>query len=652
MNINYNQRSEISTQIKTEIQFARQYKQGKVASSWLKTEKMYYGFKEPVETSRTNVNLNRMQEFVHTLLSKIDNPLTFKFTKRKPSQLQRVARLNALKAIDAINDDWDIKDIAGKKQAIIYGRAIYTYFADSIDGVYKPHLENVDVYDFLIDPSAGGIDIERAMYMGNYGVVKTREELKEGVKQGYYYRTETNRLIEGASNATDWNQEEVNKQYRTRDQNIWNAQKEISGSDKFKFWNWVTTYGGKRYYALVEGSTGECIELCLLTDKFESNLFPYWTWAAFVDLTEFWTPSYCDYIREVLMAQQVSINQMLDNAEQINKPQRAVSVGMIENLAELKYRKDGLIKVKGEFDINKAYQTIITPSINTPIQVFNILESIWRSVSGVTAGDAGNAENNSGTKVGIYEGNQANSADKYGLLNKSYAFGYKKMSKLYEWGVRENLNKKVCIDIIGPEGIEQEEVSRRDIFRKDDEFGVMIESSNAELALSNVDRKNKLQFLSQNGINPIQNAKKAYELQAQIAGFNQEEIRELMDTSEFANSELMAEADKDIESILDGKKIKPNSGATTAYKQRLVDYLTNYMDDMSFTQKDNMVSYIDSLDQIIIRNMSRMAMVKGLKMKLDAIESGTTTTPIQTTNTKPLLENNSPVEADPNNTIQ
>jgi len=643
MNIKYEKRQLIAGQIKNEIAFARNFKQGKI-KRWIEVEKMYYGFKQPTEYSRSNVNLNRLQEFLHTLLSKIDNPLTFRFTKRKPSQLQRVERLNALKNIDALNDDWDIKDIAGKKQAIMYGRAIYTYFADSIDGVYAPHLENVDVYDFLIDPSAGGIDIEKAMYMGNYGVVKTREELRQGVKDKIYYKTETERLIEGSSNATEMNQEETNKQYRTRDQNVWQSQKEISGSDKFKFWNWVTTFEGERYYALVENSTGECIEMCLLTDKFESNLFPYWTWAAFVDLTEFWTPGYCEYILETLMSQQISINQMLDNAEQINKPQKVVSVGMIENLAELKYRKDGIIRVKGEFDANKAVQTFITPSINTPIQVFNILENIWRSVSGVTAGDAGNAENNSGTKVGIYEGNQANSADKFGLLNKSYAFGYKRMAKLYEHGVRENLNKKVCIDIIGPEGIEQEEVSRRDIFRKGDDFGVLVESSNAELALSNIDKKNKLQFLAQNGANPIQSPKKSYELQAQIAGFNDEEIRELMDTSEFADSQLMAEADKDIESLLDGKNIKPNSGATTAYKQRLTSYLIDHMDDMTLDQKDRIVFYIEMLDPIIMQNMARMATVKATQMSL-----AETSQPLPP-NSQPL-PTNMPVEAGANEAL-
>ena len=73
-------------------------------------------------------------------------------------------------------------------------------------------------------------------------------------------------------------------------------------------------------------------------------MWPFWTYAPYPDLTEFWTPSPADYVRELIMAQAVSINQMLDNAERVNKPQRIVDVGAIQNLAELKYRRDGYIK--------------------------------------------------------------------------------------------------------------------------------------------------------------------------------------------------------------------------------------------------------------------------------------------------------------------
>ena len=191
--ISYDTRQKIISQALNEITFARNYKQGKV-KNWKINEELYYSKKKESTESRANVDLGQMSAFVHTILSKIDNPLVFKFVKRKDSQLERVKLLNGLRTYDKERDNWDIKDIVGKKQAIIYGRAIYSYTADSIDG-YCPHLENVDVYDFLIDPSAGGIDIERANYMGRYGVVKSRSELKDGVKSKLYLKTETNQLL-------------------------------------------------------------------------------------------------------------------------------------------------------------------------------------------------------------------------------------------------------------------------------------------------------------------------------------------------------------------------------------------------------------------------------------------------------------------------
>jgi hypothetical protein len=152
---------EISLQALKEIEIARLYKQGKI-SNWTENEKMYYGDKSSASRdgeTRANVSLGQMQEFVHTLLSKIDNPLSFKFTKRKNSQLRRVQYLNAMKTYDADNGFWDLKDLVGKKQGIIYGRAIYAYYADSTDG-YQSHLDPIDVYDFLIDPSVNGFDLE------------------------------------------------------------------------------------------------------------------------------------------------------------------------------------------------------------------------------------------------------------------------------------------------------------------------------------------------------------------------------------------------------------------------------------------------------------------------------------------------------------
>lgn len=628
---NFQQRGEIAAQIGREIQFAREYKAGKTAN-WKINEDLYYGRKQNTqETSRANIQLGRMQEFVHTLLSKIDAPLLFKFVKRKNSQHRRVERLNALRAVDQNRDWWDIKDIAGKKQGVVYGRAIYSYYADSMDG-YRVHLDNVDVYDFLIDPSAGGIDIERARFLGDYGVILSRKDLENGIRDGFYLRTETNRLLEGSGNSTEQPQEVQNQKNRSQAVNT-QTQKEIGDPDKYTFWRWGTTYKGQRYYCLYSERSGTLISAQPLEEVFKSGMWWYWTYAVFLDLTEFWSPSYCDYVREIFMAQDVSVNQAFDNSEEINKPQKVVDTGAIKNLAELKYQRGGnYIKAKPGTDTTRAIQLLRPSAIDTPIKMFELLETIQEKASGVTAAAKGTAGEE---KVGIYEGNQANTADRFGLLNKSYAFGYKRFAEMYEAGVREHLLKKTAVDIMGPDGVEIIDVSRRDIFRKDDKFGIIVEASDAELSLSETDKRTKLAFLSSQVQNPLMNQKKAFEVEATIAGFDEETIRQLMDSEDFGSAGVMSEADRDIERILDGETFKPNAVANTAYKQRFVDYMRNNEENITPEQFTDLVAYIESLEPIIMNNMAHRANEIGAQQVV-AQAMAPVTEPVQTQAPQPL----------------
>lgn len=589
----------IAAQSINEIDIARTYKNGKV-KSWQSNESMYYGVKETSEDSRANISLGRMQEFVHTLLSKIDNPLVFKFTKRKPSQLSRVELLNSLRRFDADRNFWDLKDIVGKKQGIIYGRAVYAYYASSDEG-YQSNLENVDVYDFLIDPSCGGIDIENAFFMGRWGVVKTIKQLKDGVKSKIYNKEAVSRLIESGGNSTEENQEETNKRSRSYDQETI-GDKENNNHNKFKLWEWFTTYEGERYYILMDNS-GQWIRCEKLSDMFSNDMWPFWTWAAFPDLTEFWTPSYCDYARDLFLVQDASIGQMLDNADAINKPMRAVDVSAIDDVTKLKYRKDGIIPVKKGVDINRAYQTIITPSINTPIQVFEILEGIQEKASGVTAQAKGTSDEKG--KVGIYQGNEAAMADRFGLLNKSYSFGYKRFAKLYENGVKDHLIKKIAIEILGPNGVEVKQISKRDLYKKGDEYGITVEASNAEMMANKQDRNEKLAFLASEVNNPMINKKKSFEMRALISGLSEEDVRQLLDTNSYGNEKLMSEADRDLESLLMGEVIEINDAANNQYKQRMVDYLRDHKEDINDRQFFAISAYIDSLEDVIFRNEAR-----------------------------------------------
>jgi hypothetical protein len=313
-----------------------------------------------------------------------------------------VKQLNALKEFDADRGFWDLKDIAGKKQMVLYGRAIFTYAASSVNGVYKSMLKNVDVYNFLIDPAAGGLDIEEAKFLGDYGVTLSRYDLENG---GNFIKSEVKELLDGSGgNNTSRSEEVLKQENRTRGaQSAQTADKEKTDEDKFIFWRWGTTYRGERYYLLLSEEGARAVRVVKADELFGAKRWWYWTYAAYPDLTEFWTPAPADYVREIFMAQSASINQLLDNAEQINKPQKVVDVTAVQNLAELKYRKNGIIKSKQGQAMN-AVKILETPSITTPISVFNILEGIQQRASGVTDQAKGLADTDG--RATIYEGNE------------------------------------------------------------------------------------------------------------------------------------------------------------------------------------------------------------------------------------------------------
>jgi len=156
-----------------------------------------------------------------------------------------------------------------------------------------------------------------------------------------------------------------------------------------------------------------------------------------------------------------------------------------------------------------------------------------------------------------------------------------------------------------------EMVSKRDLFRKDEEYGISVLSSDAELALSAGEKKIQLGFLqTQGGIKsnePIQNAKKAYEIGATIAGFDTETIKELLDTENTGEVSVNSKVERDIERILDGEIIEPNEIATTFYKQKIVDYMYANKESMKEKDFENLLNYTRSLDPIITRNMEKQA---------------------------------------------
>lgn len=594
-------RDAITNQCLEEIAFARQAKQP-IITKWWKNEDLYYSNKKFESTlSRANVNLNEAQGFVNSFLAKINIPFNFKYVKGEEADLEAAKISNALKDKDAKLGRWNFKAMLARVQLIIYGRYIFEYHADSSNG-YKSYLTPVDVYQFLIDPSCGGLDIENAFYLGRGNIIKDKKAIQEGIKSGKYFRTEGNELINGSGNLQDQTKEDLNASNRWV--SLIQKMKVMFRKDEWKFWEWYTTYEGERYYVLITEDGSKALRICPIKEIFKTGKYPFFTAAAYPDITEFWTPSPLDGVREVIMAKSISINQMLDNGEAINKPMKAFDVDAIKNPALLKYRTDGLIPVKGGTRINDAIQFFPTAPIQTAIQVYDKLGEIIDTNSGVNSGTMGNSNE---SVVGIYEGNQANARDRFSLISDSEADAQERFAKLYLDGLDEHLNTKVAIEMIGLDGVEFREVGKKDIKRNRD-FDVMVITSGQEETMQTTEKRNKLTYLSakSNDQTGVYNRKVLAEMEATIAGFSYDEIKYMLDTKSDSSSKLMAECAEDMQYMLDGKIIPVNDLANTAYMQKIKDYMRDEKE--YFMAHPDIAAiffnYMERLQPVVIANMT------------------------------------------------
>lgn len=607
-------REKIIAQALKEIEFARNYKKQRI-EDWHRNEKLLAHVKEKLGDQRANVGIANTKAigFTSTLLSKVDNPPNIKFTKTTEADLQVARRHNGLFQQDmaAENEDLDFKDLMGKDDGITYGRAVYDYHASSPKGEYTPHLNLVSPYDFLIDPAAGGMYIEKARYLGRAGIWKDKKQLEDSAKSGLYIDSEVKKLVKGKGQGNEASQEQKDKEegtyYLTGEKKRF-----MDESDMWHFHEWGTTYQGERYYLLLNEDSKIGIRVEKLEDVFASNMWWFWSWATNPKATEFWTLSPLDNVREIFITQGININDALDNNERINHPMIGVVAGAVKSLSDLRYGRDKRILFKKGTDMRTATKTFETPQIDNPLKIYESLEGIGNLESGVNAASKGVADEE---KVGIYEGNLANVSDRLGLLNKSYARGYKHFAVLWKNGVEEHLTKKTAIEMIGADGISYEEVKPQDMKARK-QLKVVVEASDAEFQSDLQDKKNKLTFLGSKAQDPMVNQKVRFEMEAEIAGLKREDIDRLLDVQNEASAELMAEAAQEIENLISGKEVEPNYQANTKYAQKFVDYMQDNRNDLNDKQWKALEDYLVSIQPIIIANTTRAARAaKGAALK-------------------------------------
>lgn len=612
MKVHYTLKKKLVEQSLREIEFDRDYRRNKRHGEWKRNEQLMKAYDIADAETKSKVPLFQAISFEETLLSKIDNSLVFKMSPGGLEDKNKAEKFNALRERDAKVDRWDSKDRAGKRHAIRYGRAIYLYTANGTDG-YKPNLSQIRPRHFHIDPDVKISDangIETALHLGWWGVKKTKWELLQGVKDGIYDKKAVDELILSGSNYSDNSQDDMEERTAGNNSEDVSKNKKMTNESVWLFYQHFThDYETGDRYILLLTPKGQAIRCEKWKDVDPSGLYPIWTWATSPDDAEFWSIAPLDRVRRIFKAMEKSINQMLDNSDQVNKPKLAVNVDFIRNLAQAKYGTGGFLEITGNVDADRAVKAILTPPIDTPLRVFDKLQMIVDRESGVTAQAAGVSDEDG--VLGIYDGNQANLGDRLGLLNKEYSEGYYRFALLWKNGVRHNLTSKVAIRMIGINGIGIEEVLWSDLKPTQYDYDILVESTAAESQVSEAKMKQKMEVLTAAKGDEMFNQKAVREKQLDMTGFNEDDKRSLLDTKDGSEG-MLVKAYEDFEKLVEGKEVKPPRNATLEYAQAMNDLWEEKDELITKMYKsnkakasmihDNIARYIEEVQVVVEKN--------------------------------------------------
>jgi hypothetical protein len=556
---------------------ALKHRSTRVTSSWHPNEDLYYGRKQKKLRGRHNVLLGEMQGFIETLVSKIDDAPFLVFQPTDEADVRKAEKVTKAWEQDSSvsRGDWKSKDLMGKKLGGLYGRAVFKYFASS-EPEYSSNLVLVDNYDFLVDPLAGGETIEEANYMGQDNIFKTIKELEDDERYDDK-QVVILKMSKGRDTEIDDNNSEQEKQNKSS-LIVGRDTKRYQSEETATLVEWYTTYEGTRYICTYDRPTKTWIRVEKLKEVFTSKeypngdpLWPFDSWAFFPDPFEFWTPSPADQVRDTIISKNILINQALDNRQYRNFGMKAYDTRVFKNPALLEPRWAGLVPATPDAgkDVRSGIYEFNYPDVGDTTTLYGLVDSAQGRNSGITAGSQGATEKDK--KVGVFEGELAQTADRLGLFEKSYGSFWIRIAKRYLNGLKEHMGQSMAIKMLGEQGVQWDELIKDDLNPK---YDIATKGLNAELQADSRKRRSKFESLNMEIQNPLLNPKTALEKRLEIAGFEREEIRELMNISDEGNSESVLQAAEENEKLLK-KDVEPNEYATPLHVQKHLDFMAD-----------------------------------------------------------------------------
>lgn len=588
--------NDIALIAKKQIVTSQNFKQPRMVEV-LDTEDVYNFKLRPALQGRLNVPFDGviLSGFVDTWVSENNRPVTMMFEDPQGANLKGARKIGAAWERDKKTMKFKAKKLAMKHLAAISGRAIAKYYAES-DPKYCPYLQIVDYLDFHCEPNGGG-HLDDHYFHWQENIFRSKDDLIDGGRSGWYDKDQVTKLI-ASYDSPDFKKNEDtfnNKNARYMSLGLDMQSNNYIGGTLYNLVEGDTYYKGKKYHVILEKNTNIWLRCVLLAEDFGNDLTPFLSFAApKADAFNFWNRGPADQIKPIAEAIRLNLNEVLNNNRKRNWDMKAVDMNMFPDLRKLDWRQDGVIHAN--VPLNQTIQAGIykfeTPELSGALNLNAYLNNLAGEKLGITAATQGDANE---SKVGIYQGNQMQIGKRMKLSADAEEEFHEDLGKRYDWGLWDHASEEEMVRLLSTEGIGWEKITKED---KDPDYVVVVNTSEDEKVQDDQVMRVQLEALTATENNKVLfslvNPKAHLEEKYKLMGFKEDTVKKLMDTKSDTTDELISDARKAIEMILEGKKPGMNWGATTDYLQYISDWILDNSDDLKPADKAKIEAYFEA----------------------------------------------------------
>lgn len=581
-----------------------------------------------------NVAIPVFPGMIDTLNAQYDTPIQLTFKEGDAADYFKVKKINGAFKMEVMNtaqnSKWDSKLRIARKHAIMTGRGIVKYTAQS-DPTYKSSLEVVNLKNFHFQPR-GGMYLEDHLFAGEEDIEKTQAELISGAQAGLYNPEQVRKLISVSSDRDylpDGSGDLGEKLARFKPLGLNPDNNSYVGQSVYKLASWILNINGTRYYLCFHPWSKTWLRFEKWKDMDSSGLYPWKTFATHEDDENFLSKSYADDLYPASDAIVAMFNQELTNREKRNFGARAYDKDMVTDVRkfdEAMHRPDAIIPMDTKGGTRRISEGVYEFKVGELGGTVNLIDWITGSLgrnTGATDLAMGGVQEVS-KKASVTFAEQKSVSKRIGWGAQPFQDMMADLGKSYIYGLKDHMPSKMAIRIMGEGGWDWDEITRLDLSTEKD-IDVLIQSTDQQIQDSEIKAKKRAEALQLLTNSPnINSQKRDEEILRSVGAYEDSEIAEFLDVKTYSDRKAIAKASESIQLILRDQKPLLWYGANIAYIQKIVDFANDKRSTLG-EKFEILMQYAMQHTDIARANIDRQIIEETMVAQNQAVKNGIVT---------------------------